>query len=293
VRLPRTALALMAGLVLVTAGACSSNATTAPAGGGPAANQNDPNAILSSAISGGADIKSVHIKIAVSGTITKAALQAAMAGSGSGTQIPITTDAKLDGTAIEGDVDVANSAAHFTLNVPALQMMGNQPITGDLILVSNTLYYQVSLLGAKYSKQDLGSLANGLPVSIPSVIPSPGATAMTGELAQLQQQMKDAGVSVNLVGVDKIGGQDANHLNVSFPLDKINASIAAEASGGPAMTLDSASADFWIYKANNQLAQIDIKGASSSLGNLELMITLTNYNQPVTISAPAASNVNP
>ena len=299
IRTRRSAFAILAGVVLVAAAACtSSGATKAPAAGGsgaPVVNQNDPNSIISSVINGGSDVKSFHIKIAVSGTIKAAALQSAMADSGTGTGgIQITSDVKLDGTALEGDVDVANSAVHLSANVPAMAMLGNVPITGDLIVVSNTLYYKASLLGPKYAKTDLGSLASGLPVSIPSVLPSPGASAMTGvtdEINQLRTQMQAAGVVATLVGVDKIGGQDANHINISVPIAKLNAEIAAEASGGPAVTIDSASVDFWVYKSDNRLAQIEVKGAASAFGNLDLMVTVTNYDQPVSISAPAASDI--
>lgn len=301
-RLPKPALALFAGLTVVIASACgSSGSTPAPvagASGAPAAsvaptvNANDPNVIISSVISGGSDIKSFHIKLAVSGTIKAAALQSQAGTSG----IPITGDVKLDGTAIEGDVDVANAAAHLTLTVPAMAMFGGAPISGDVILVNGNLYYKVSLLGPRYTKTDLGSLASSLPVAVPSVLPSPGASAMAGltdEINQLRTQMQQAGVTATLVGVDQIGGQDANHISISVPIDKINAAIAAQASPGTQMKLDSASVDFWVYKSNNRLAQIEIKGASSTLGNLDLMITLTNYDQPVTIAAPAASDVNP
>jgi hypothetical protein len=57
------------------------------------------------------------------------------------------------------------------------------------------------------------------------------------------------------------------------------------------MKIDSASVDVWIYKSNYQLAKIQIAGASSTLGNLTMTITITNYNAPVTIAAPAASDV--
>jgi hypothetical protein len=293
-RVPKSALSLLAGLALVVS-ACSSAApagTNSGAGGSgaPAVNQNDPNSIITSVISGGSDIKSFHLKISVSGTIKAAALKDATASSG----MKITSDVKLDGTAIEGDVDVANSAVHLSANVPAMAMLGNIPLTGDVIVVSNTLYYKVSLLGPKYTKTDLGSLASGLPVSIPSILPSPGASAMTAvtdQIAQLRTQMQAAGVVAKLVGVDKIGGQDANHINISVPIDKLNAEIAAQASGAPAVTIDSASVDFWVYKSGNRLAQIEVKGASSAFGNLDLMITVTNYDQPVSISAPAASDI--
>ena len=49
--------------------------------------------------------------------------------------------------------------------------------------------------------------------------------------------------------------------------------------------------DAWVYKADNRLAKIDIKAASSTIGNLEVIVTVTNYDKPVTVTAPPASEV--
>jgi hypothetical protein len=323
-RASRPILSLLAGIVLVVASACSSSATPIPAAAGATsaaasaaatsadtsaaasaaatsadtsaassapsvADASDPNAIITSAISGGSAIKSFHIKIEVSGTIKKAILQAEAGTSAKA----ITSDVTLDGTAIEGDVDVAGKAANLTFNVPPMAMLGNVPLTGGLILTGGVLYYKVSLLGPKYTKQDLNSLSSlaaGLPV------PTPAAAAtlsISDELTQLKAQMDAAGVKATLVGVDQIGGKDANHINISFPLDKINAALAAQGSAGPAVTIDSASADVWIYKDNSQLAKVEVKGASTSVGTIDFVMTITNYDAPVTVTAPAASDINP
>ena len=307
IRLPRPALAMFAGFVLVVASACgSSSATTAPGASGatgvtgpgaasaapvsPSANANDPSSIITQIINGGSAVKSFHIKLTVSGTIKAAALSSAQGATGGA--VPLTGDLKLDGTTLEGDVDVAGQAAHLTFNVPAAVI--GAAVTGDLILVDNAFYYKVSLLGTKYTKTDLGSLASLSPIAIPSALPTAGASAMAGitdEIAQIRQQLDAAGVTATLVGVDKIGGQDANHINISVPLDKINTAIAAEASAAPGMKLDSASVDLWVYKDTNQIAQLEIKGASSTLGNLDFMLTVSAYDQPVTIAAPAASDI--
>ncbi len=309
IRVPRPALSILAGLVVVIAGACSSSAATstavvAGASGAPAAvssaaaaasagasamataDPNDPSSIITQALSSGTATTSFHIKLEVAGTIKAAALQSAAGSAGAA----ITSDVKLDGTAIEGDVDVANQAAHFSLTVPPMAMLGNMPLTGDLILKDQVLYYKVSLLGTKYTKMDLGSLESSLPVAVPT----PGASAMTSltdEVTQLRQALDQAGAKATLVGVDQIGGQDADHINISVPVDLINSQLAAEASAVPGMKIDSASVDVWIYKSNYQLAKIQIAGASSTLGNLTMTITITNYNAPVTIAAPAASDV--
>ena len=301
IRLPRPALAIFAGLVVVFASACGSSAATpgaggstgpagvsaAPAGASAAVNPNDPNSIITQVLSSGQSTTSFHIKIEVSGTIKAAALNSAAGSAGSGP----TSDVKLDGTAIEGDVDVANQAAHLSLTVAPIAMLGNVPITGDLILKDSALYYKVSLLGPKYTKTDLGSLTSLSPVAVPT----PGASALAGvadQIAQLRQQLDAAGVKATLVGVEQIGNKDAYHISLSVPLDKLNAEIAsAAASAAPGMKIDSASVDIWTYKDTYQLAKIQIAGASSSLGNLGITITVTNYGAPVTVTAPAASEI--
>ena len=286
----RPAAAFLA-VLMVVAAACGGNAAS-PTPAGPAAaagGGSDANSILNSAISSGAAVTSFHLKVQLNGTI----LAAALADAGSGSPLgAVTSDLKLDGTAVEGDVDVANSAAHLTANVPALPAMGNVPITADLILKDQVLYYQVSLLGPMYSKMDLASLsamASSLPVAVPTAMAS-GSGGLAGELQSLQDQMKAAGVTASVVGTDQIGGKDATHIVFTLPLAMINQEIAAS-SPSPMMQIDSASVDLWVYKDNSQIAKLELKGASSALGNLDLVVTVTGYNAPVTINAPDASNV--
>jgi hypothetical protein len=295
-RVPKPAASLLAGLALVIVSACgSSTATTAPGGVGAGAGgagpsgassagatvqANDANSIITGVISGGADVKSFHLKLTASGTIMAAALQ----------DPTIKSNVKLDGTSLEGDVDVANSAAHLAFNVPPVAALGNVPLTGDVILVDKALYYKVSLLGPLYTKTDLSSLTSMSPIAVPS----PGASGMSGvtdEISKIRAAMDAAGVKPTLVGVDQVGGKDAYHITIAGLTEYLNSQIAAQASAGTTMKVDSASVDLWVYKDNNQFAQLEIKGASSTLGNIDVELTVTNYNQPVTIAAPSASQI--
>jgi hypothetical protein len=309
IRLPRPALTLFAGLVVVVASACGSSAATtgangtgAPAGGANApgssvaapVNPNDPNSIITQALSSGTEVKSFHIKIDIAGTIKASALQSAAGSDASGLGAALTSDIKLDGTSIEGDVDVANEAAHLAVSVPALAVLGNIPLTGDLIIKNNILYYQVSLLGAQYTEMDLGSLGSSLGAlssALPLASTLPTAASLTDEVAQVRQELQAAGVTTKLVGVEQIGGKNADHISVTIPLNQINAEIAAEASAVPGMKIDSATLDFWTYTDNYQLAKVQFTAASSTLGNISFAVTVTNYDAPVTITAPAASAI--
>jgi hypothetical protein len=310
INLRKPAMGAFVGLIVAVAAACGSSAATptpAAPGGSVApgasvaatANANDASALITQALSGSSQVKSFHIKVTAAGTIKAAALADATSGAAAG------SDIKLDGTSLEGDVDIANSAAHLSVNVPAIASFGGVPITGDLILVDNALYYKISLLGgAKYSMVDLKSLSSslsGLASGLPVAVPTPGASAMAGvtdQIAQIRQQLDAAGAKTTVVGTEQIGGQDAIHINITVPVDYINQQLTAaqaDASPDPAMAgakLDSATFDVWIYKTNNQLAQIHLTAASSAIGNIDFMLTLTNYDKPVTIAAPAAGDIS-
>jgi hypothetical protein len=304
VRAHKTAITLLAALMLVTASACSTSAATSTpgaSGGAGATNAvggtmapgasaaidlTDPTQIITQVLNGTSNVKSFHIALAVSGTIKAAALSDAAGSSTSG----LTGDLKLDGTAVQGDVDVANSAAHIGLTVPAMAAFGNIPITGDLIVVNNALYYKISLHGTKYTKTDLGSLASMSPVAIPT----PGASAsaaISDQISQIRTAITKAGVTTKLVGVDQIGGKSADHISVTVPLDLINSQIAASASAKPAMKIDSLAIDFWVYTDNYRMAKAEFSESSASFGNLDITVTVSNYDQPVTITAPAASDI--
>ncbi len=268
--------------------------SAAPAGASAAVNANDPNSIITQALNGATDVKSFHIELTVAGTIKAAALSDSLGGSAAGAA----SDIKLDGMSIVGDVDVANKAGKLALTVPPIAALGNVPLSGDAILVNNTLYYRMPpFTDAKYTQQDLTSvgdtlqaLSSALPASVPTALPS-GSGSLTDSLAQIRAAMDAAGVKATLVGTEQIGGQDAYHISVSIPVDYLNSQIAAEASSSPAMKIDSASADFWVYTANSRLAKVEVKAASSTLGSIDVTVTVTNYDQPVTITAPPASDV--
>jgi hypothetical protein len=98
------------------------------------------------------------------------------------------------------------------------------------------------------------------------------------------------------VGIEQIGGKNAYRIKLSVPLDKLNSDIAGAMTGAkvnPAlkMKIDSASVDMWIYQDTYQLAQVQLAGSSSTVGDLTFTMTLTNFDQPVTIDAPAASDI--
>jgi hypothetical protein len=113
---------------------------------------------------------------------------------------------------------------------------------------------------------------------------------MTDEIDQLQKAMTAAGVTTKMMPNEQVGGKDAYHVQVTLPLDTINAALASDSST-TGMKLDSAGLDFWVYSDTYLPAKIEIKGSASTAGNLDLVVTLTDYGKAVTITAPSADQI--
>lgn len=309
VRVGRPVLAILIGFAVI-AGGCSGGSTAAPTGGSPTGatasisptptavatpTPADPDELFSLGIAEGPAWQSFHMKIAVGGTVKAAFLKTL----GNPSWAKLTTDAVLDGTVMEGDVDAQNLAFHLAIAVPSVAAFGSAAVTGDLIIKDSNLYLKMASLGAKYREVKLGTISKEL--GVPVSVPTPGGSALTG-LADLtsgiRSQLESAGVTPKVVGVEQIGGRDAYHIDLTVPLDKVNSDLAAAAAKAGAhaavldqLKIDSVSSGIWIYKDNYQLAQVQIAGTSSTAGNLSFTMTLTNFDQPVTINAPAASDV--
>jgi hypothetical protein len=273
IRRPRPALALMALVGVVIASGCGgSSATPTP----PPIS--DPHEVITQAIAHTPAVKSLHIKIEVGGSVNVGSLTGLSSTGLSG-------NVELSGTTLEGDVDVTKQAIDLKLAVPGL--FGT---TGEVIVIDGYVYTKVSILsqGDKFTKS---KLSDKIPVSIPS----PGAIAsgaLTDQVDAFRKVLTDAGAVATFKPDDKVGGKDAYHVSISLPLAKINSMLGAQGgSVASGITLDSASVEIWVYKENDLPAKIEIKASAGAIGNLDVVVTLSNYDQAVTIKAPADSDV--
>lgn len=268
IRLPKLGLALIALTSVVMASGCSSGTPSIT----------DPNEVITKSVAAVPVVKSVHVKLEVSGKVNAGALTGGSSGGLLGGNLD------LAGTTVEGDVDVTKEAADLKLAVPSL--LGT---TGEFIIVDGNMYSRISLSGPKFSKT---KLSDTVPVSIPSA----GAVASadpSAAIASLRKAMDDAGAKATLQADDKVNGKDVYHVSISIPVDKINTLLAAEGGSATAgMKLDSATLDYWVYKDSLLPAKMTISGSAGTLGNLNLILTLTDYDKAVTISAPAASDIS-
>lgn len=278
-RLPKTALALVALATAIVVSGCGGGAAGTPT----PPPISDPNEVITKAITAAPDVKSLHIKLEVAGKISLSALSGASGGSALSGSIDLT------GTTMEGDVDVANQAADLKLTLTGMLAMPALGLPSEIIVKDGSTYMKSSSTG-KFSKTALGSLTSGLPVSIPSQDAAP--SALTDQVATIRKRLTDAGLTVTMMPDDTVGGQAAYHVSMTYPIDKLNSLIASQAgSMASGLTFDKLAIDVWAYKDSQLPAKFEVAVGAGALGNLDITVTITAYNTPVTITADRKSVV--
>ncbi len=268
-RLSRSALAFSGVLLAIAVVGCGSSSGTPTA-----APVSDPNEIITRSATGLTAVQTVHFDVTVSGSVNMSAL------GGSGSALGLSGSLKLDGTTVSGDIDIQKRAFHVSASMPTL--LG---LTADIIQVDGFQYTKISLAGTKYTK----SPASTLP--IPTAAPS-ATLDISGTVNSLKSSLDAAGVKATLVGRDKVDGRDAYHVSVLVPKDLINQQMGALGGGtASGISIDTAALDYWVYVDSLNPAKIELKASSATVGSLTVTLTLTKYNQPVTIKAPADGEI--
>jgi hypothetical protein len=268
-RLPMPARAMGCLLLAFVAAGCGSAAAT------PAPSLlSDPNEIVTTSVGRFGAATSVHVDGTLSGSVNAASLGPLTGGAMAG----LSGAVKLDGSSMSGDVDLARQALHFSAAFPRLFAT-----TADVVVVDGFVYTKVNLLGDKYTRTRPA-------ISVPSASPLPGKGWDVGAVFTL---VRDAsGATATLLGREVIDGGDAYHLVLTVPPATLNAELATLA-GGPVsgVTVDTASIDYWVSVATVRPAKLEIRVSTASLGSIDATLTLSKYDQAVTITAPPAGQV--
>ena len=200
--------------------------------------------------------------------------------SGTGAGLPI----DLTGTTLEGDIDIADSEAKLAMSVPAL--LG---FSADLIATGGQAYVKTSLNpDGKYHKIDLASMTNGLPLpSLPAGAASPDPSAVAAALDQLKAELDKLPAPTKLAD-EKIGDQDCYHVQ-----------LKVEQLGHPPGQRRPQRRDR-LGDGRRLDAQVRLSpGPDQRRGRRRRRrqprrstIDLTNYDAPVTVTAPPADQIS-
>lgn len=291
----------------VVLGACGSSATPTPTP------PPDPKAMLAQSAASVAALKSFHIVIELSGTLTNPTPSAGSPAS-----------MTLDGTKLSADVDIANQKGSASLVVPpallALAMSGASPQpsasaipSGDLadLVVSGDLYFKVPLMAStlgtdkwvKVSAASLQALATQYSGILGGAIPSmaPAASA-SPDLAAITAFLTSSGITVASQGTDSCADGTCNKTVVTVPASALQQLAALGAASGSALgsnapdlsslgNLGPTTVTIWTGTSNNRFNKLSVGISAGSAGTVTISVSLSNFDQPITVTVPPADQV--
>jgi len=191
----------------------------------------------------------------------------------------------LKGTTFKGDFDLANKLVSLSFAMPSL--LG---IQGQVIATSEAAYVKTSLTGEKWQKQ-----------AIPAGQAASGVQDPSKAIAELQKFLDKDGVQSKKLADAACGTSTCHQVELTIPstlLDQaagaVGASPAAVASGsgsvssvlGPALVIDMLFDTSKLY-----LTSVTTSIDSKEIGSFTLTVTLSKFDQPVTITPPPADQV--
>jgi len=230
----------------------------------------DPKEIITQGLDKTGAVKSFHVSVTVTGNVTEPS---------SGTSIA------LDGTTLEGDVATSGSAS-LTFAVPT--MLG---LKGDVLVVDKKdLYVKSTLTGAKWSHQ-------AMPIPSPAASgasASPGAD-VAAMVAKLKEFLAKDGVVTKKLDDVTCGDRKCYHLQVTIP-SSVMADSMASASPKPSLNPadifgDALVLDLQFDQESLWLTSLSTSIDSAKVGTINLTVTLSAFNEAVTVTPPPADQV--
>ena len=246
--------------VLALAAACGGGSPAAPA-------LTDPVDILVQSVQALDDVKTFRADVAVSGSVNVDAM-----GTGQAQAFP------LDNTTAQLDVDVENTNARATFSAPSL--LG---ASGELIQIGNTSYVKTSFTGPQYQKSE-STEAGAVE----------GATNMSDEdIAQLREQLSKPEVAPTKGDDVACGDKQCYQVSIDLTSDELQSLDDELPTEEVPTDLTNANVNvtFQIEKDTLRPAAIDVTADMGTEGNVTINVDFSNWDEPVTIEAPPADQV--
>lgn len=245
----------------------------------PASAQEDPYQVLTTAVTNTAAVTSFHLLAEANGTLNF--------GEALG-NVPF----PIDGTRAEGDVSIDPTAVSLTFDVP-LQGLA---ISGGLIVPGDGNAY-VKLALPMGSVDDLWHIMPIGELALPDPLASPAPAADMA--AQLKAELDQAGVTLTNEGETSCVAGTCTKLHLEVPASALESGMGPIGDLGELLPETSAApsvapaapipVDILVDTATGRLDSFVIAYADPAAGsNVTLTITLSDYDAPVTVTAPPA-----
>jgi hypothetical protein len=230
--------------------------TIAACGSGKPALTN-PDEIITQGIAATGEATSLHLDVAVTGSITIAETGGTF---------------NLDGTNAAGDFDIANDRARLTFELPGLMSL-----SGEAIQVGTDSFVKTSLTGPKYTKSTVED--TGVQLDPDAAIDQIGAFLD-----------KDGVTAEKRDDVD-CGDRDCYQVRLTIPSSVLN-----DAGGGAGVDLgqylgEGLVLDLQFDRETLRLAQIATDIDAGEVGTFGVVITISGYDATVEVSPPPSDQI--
>lgn len=242
----------------------------------PASAQDDPYQLLAQAVQATSSATSFHVLVTADGTVNMGEMVR---------DRPIS----IDGTTAEGDISVNPLSVSMTFDIP-IEGFG---VSGGIIVPNDgNAYIKLSLpIGTAddlWHRLPVGDL--GVPTAIPS--PAPGED----KAAELKTELDGAGVTLTNAGEAACAAGTCTKLHVEIPASVFERTVGSmlpmsspAPSAAPAAPIP---ADILIDTASGRLDSISATLSDAATGSdASVTIALSDYDKPVTVTAPPADQV--
>jgi hypothetical protein len=229
-------------------------ALAACGGQGPALT--DPKEIITQGLQATSEAKSLHLDVAVTGTIN----------------IPETGGTfSLDGTNAAADFDIANDRVRATFGVPAIG-----GLTGEALQIGSDSYVKTSITGDLYTKSTVEN----------SDVPLDPDKAFE----QVQSFLDKEGVVSEKLDDASCGDRTCYVVRLTIP-----SSLLAEAGGSagldPSVIGESLVVDLQFDREDLRMRQVSTDISAGEMGSFGIVVTFSNYDEAVEVSPPPSDQV--
>ena len=223
----------------------------------------DPLAIITQGLDATANLKSLHVSVALDGTFTMPE------GGGS---------IGLDSTSLEADIDIEAESVRATLAVPSFLNL-----TADLIVIGHDQWVRTSLSGTKWSHQTTEVLGSPAPSASPDVL------VMIGKVKEF---LEKEGVVIKKLADVACGDRQCYQVSVSVPSDLIAEEGEAVASLDPSTIFGEAlEVNLLFDREKLWLTEASTSVDSETMGTISATVSFSNFDEAVTFSPPPSADV--
>jgi hypothetical protein len=221
----------------------------------------DANQIITKGLEATTALQSFHLDVALDGQLT----------------LPQLGGIRLSDSTLAGDFDVAGKLAHLTFSLPKL--FG---LAGEIIATEQATYIKSTLTGAKWQKQDASTPGGSIPE-----VQDP-----TKALAELGTFLKQDGVEARKLADASCGDANCYQVELTMPSALLDDAVGAAGSSASEIIGDALVLNLQFDREKLYLTTVSTSIDNTQAGTFSATMSLSGFDQPLTISEPPASDVD-